>query len=180
MDKNDCYLLGKITKTIGLNGEVAVYLDTNSPERYEELESVFIELNEVLVPFFIEDFRLKQKNTAIVTFEDMESSEKAAMLVDCDLYLPLSFLPPLSGKAFYYHEVVGFNVVDKTKGLIGIIDSVVDSASSPIFSILQGRTEILVPAVDDFIVSIDRPNKTIEIDAPEGLIDIYLEKKNTP
>lgn len=178
MDKNDCYFLGKVTKAIGLKGEVTVYLDTNSPERYIELESVFIELNDELVPFFIEDLHLKPKNTAIVTFEDIATPEKANILIDCDLYMPLSSLPPLTGKAFYYHEVVGFNVIDKNKGSIGKIDSVIDSAASPIFSIFQESTEILIPAVNDFIVRIDRNNQTIEIDAPEGLIDIYLEKKN--
>jgi 16S rRNA processing protein RimM len=94
--------------------------------------------------------------------------------MNCELYLPLSSLPKLEGNKFYYHEIEGFKVEDTRLGNIGIIQRVNDSNAQPLFEILNGSTEILVPLIDDFIVKIDRENKIIYLNTPEGLVDLYL------
>ncbi|MFM7894654.1 MAG: ribosome maturation factor RimM, partial [Flavobacterium sp.] len=91
-----------------------------------------------------------------------------------ELYLPLSMLPKLEGTQFYYHEVIGFDVLDTRLGNIGKITGINDSGAQPLFEIDKNGTEILIPLIDDFIIALDRANKTITLETPEGLVDLYL------
>lgn len=175
MDKKDFYFLGKITKTSGYKGNLVFFFDVDNIQRYTGLEAVFIDISDELVPFAIKELTIKNSSTAIASLEDISDEDQANALVGYDLYLPLSFLPPLTGKKFYYHEVTGFSVVDKNVGMVGNIQSIFDQAGQAIFIIInKDGKEILVPATDEIIQLVDRKNKTISINAPDGLIDIYL------
>lgn len=174
MRKDDCFYLGKIAKKFSFKGEVLIYLDTDEPEMYEDLESVFVEFNKNLVPFFIENAQLHKNDFLKVRFEDVDNEEKADELIGREVYLPLSMLPKLEGNKFYYHEVIGFNVIDTRLGNIGKIVSINDSAAQPLFEIEKDGIEILIPMIDDFIVEVNRTNKSITLNTPEGLVDLYL------
>lgn len=174
MLKKDCFQLGHISKKHSFKGEVVIHLDTDEPEKYQNLESVLVELNGSLVPFFIEESLLMGNNKLRVKFEDIASEEEANSLIGTELFLPLSSLPKLSGKKFYYHEVIGFKAKDVEKGLIGTIENVLDESVQPIFLIKSGEKEILVPAIDEFIEKVDRSNQSILLKTPEGLLDLYL------
>jgi len=170
---NDYFYLGVVTKTFGYKGQVVVYLDTDEPEKYKALDALFVQDDDEMLPYMIEDFTYKGANQAIVKFVDVDG-EEAKSLVRTELYLPLSFLPPLTGNKFYFHEIIGFDVIDKEKGNIGKCVDFMEVSLQPIMHIDYYGTEILIPAVDEIFDTVDRKNKTIMISAPEGLIDIYL------
>ena len=174
MRKEDCFYLGKIAKKFSFKGEVLVYLDTDEPELYENMESVFVEFNKNLVPFFIENSSLHKNDFLRVQFEDVDSEEEADSILNCDVYLPLSMLPKLEGNKFYFHEVIGFEIEDKRLGVFGKIVSINDSSAQPLFEVVNGTVEILVPMIDQFLVKIDRENKKVVMDLPEGLVEMYL------
>ncbi|MET3025208.1 ribosome maturation factor RimM [Flavobacterium sp. UW10123] len=174
MRKEDCFYLGKIAKKFSFKGEVLVYLDTDEPELYENLESVFVEHNKHLVPFFIEKSSLHKNDFLRVSFEDVNTEEDADALIGNGVYLPLSMLPKLTGNKFYYHEVIGFEIEDKRLGVFGKITSINDSSAQPLFEVLNGEVEILIPMIDQFLVKIDRENKKVIMDLPEGLVEMYL------
>lgn len=174
MRKEDCFYLGKIAKKFSFKGEVLVYLDTDEPELYENLESVFVENNKHLVPFFIETSSLHKNDFLRVRFEDVNTEEDADALVGCPIYLPLTMLPKLTGNKFYFHEVIGFEIEDKRLGVFGKITSINDSSAQPLFEVLNGEVEILIPMIDQFLVKIDRENKKVIMDLPEGLVEMYL------
>lgn len=173
MRKEDCFYLGHISRTHGLKGEVVAVFDTDRPEAYTELESVFVDNRGELIPFFIEELSTNSKGHFILRFEDM-SPEESEDLVGSELYLPLNLLPPLSGKAFYFHEVIGFAINDKEQGEIGTCVKMMENGAQPLFVIESpSGDEILAPAVDEFIVAINREKQRIELDLPEGLLDLY-------
>lgn len=174
MRKEDCFYLGKIAKKFSFKGEVLAYLDTDEPELYENLESVFVECNKHLVPFFIETSSFHKNDFLRIRFEDVTTEEEAEALLGNDLYLPLSMLPKLSGNKFYFHEVIGFEVEDQRLGIVGKIQSINDSTAQPLFEVLKGDVEILIPMIDHFLVKIDRENKKVVMNLPEGLIEMYL------
>jgi 16S rRNA processing protein RimM len=174
MRKDDCFYLGKIAKKFSFKGEVLIYLDTDEPEMYEDLESVFVEFNKNLVPFFIENAQLHKNDFLKVRFEDVDNEEKADELIGREVYLPLTMLPKLEGNKFYYHEVIGFDVIDTRLGNIGKIVAINDSAAQPLFEIDKDGIEILIPMIDDFIVEVNRDKKTVTLNTPEGLVDLYL------
>jgi len=174
MQKEDCFYLGKIVKKYSFKGELLVKLDTDDPSIYTKMESVFIDKNKNLIPFFIERSSLHKSTLLRVKFEDIDSEEDANKLLKSELYLPLEFLPQLTGNKFYYHEIFGFEAEDLSFGLIGIIKGVNDSTNQAILEIDRNGSEILIPLIDDFIKSVDRAQKKIILEVPEGLIDIYL------
>lgn len=174
MRKEDCFYLGKIAKKFSFKGEVLIYLDTDEPELYQDMESVFVEFNKNLVPYFIENSSLHKNDFLRVQFEDVDSEEEADSLLGCDIYLPLSMLPKLEGNQFYFHEVIGFEIEDKRVGVFGKIVSINDTTAQPLFEVVNGEVEILVPMIDQFLVKIDRENKKVIMDLPEGLIEMYL------
>ena len=179
MTKEECFNLGYISRRVGNKGDLAFIIDADSPSRYQKLESVFIEINNSLIPFFIKKITISG-TFATVTLDGIDTLERADELVKSSLYLPLSALPPLKGKKFYYHEIPGYIATDKTFGELGPVKSILDFPHQAVFQIIHGEDEILIPVKDEFIVNIDRNNKTILLDAPEGLIDIYISKKEDP
>jgi 16S rRNA processing protein RimM len=174
MRKEDCFYLGKIAKKFSFKGEVLAYLDTDEPELYEDMESVFVEFNNNLVPYFIKNSSLHKNDFLRIRFEDVDNEEQAESLLGHAIYLPIKMLPKLTGNKFYYHEVIGFEIEDKRLGVFGKIQSVNDTTAQPLFEVLNGEVEMLIPMVDHFLVKIDRANKKVIMDLPEGLVEMYL------
>ena len=174
MRKEDCFCLGKIAKKFSFKGEVLIYLDTDEPELYENMESVFVEFNNNLVPFFIENSSFHKNDFLRVKFEDVDDEAEADSIMGCEIYLPINMLPKLEGNKFYFHEVIGFEIEDKRVGVFGKIVSINDSTSQPLFEVINGNVEILIPMIDQFLVKIDRENKKVIMDLPEGLVEMYL------
>lgn len=175
MRKDECFYLGKIAKKFSFKGEVLCYLDTDEPEMYQNLESVFVQMNRNLVPFFIEQSSLHKDKFLRVKFEEVDSEADADNLLGSELYLPLSMLPQLEGNQFYYHEIIGFKVVDQRLGDIGTIHSIIENTAQPLFELFKGEKQILIPMIDDFIVEVNRSKKEITMNTPVGLVDLYLE-----
>jgi 16S rRNA processing protein RimM len=174
MDKDDFFYLGKILKTYGSKGHLLIFLDVDDPVRYETMDTVFIGIENDRIPFGIKELELRQKNSAKIRFEDVHSAEDAEIYVGRELFLPVTLLPPLKGKKFYYHEVTGFTVLDKKHGNIGTITSILDFPQQSLIQIQYGSKEILIPLVDKVLLKVDRTKKEVHILAPEGLIEIYL------
>ena len=173
MTKDECYYLGRITKPFGVKGQVMLFLDVDEPQDYASLDSVLIDIKGSLVPYFLKSIKLNG-NKATVEFEDL-SPDEALALVGRELYLPLDVLPELTGNQFYFHEVVGFKIIDENHGDIGTLASIIEYPAQPLFQIMKNGTEILIPVIDPIIRQVDRKEKTIYINAPNGLIDLYLE-----
>ncbi|MBK6345092.1 MAG: 16S rRNA processing protein RimM [Bacteroidales bacterium] len=169
------FYLGKILKLHAAKGALLIHLDTDSPENYTELESVFVQMNGQLIPFFIESLEHRHNNNAVVSFADIDSTDQASMLISCALFLPLTMLPPLTGTRFYYHEVKGFSVMDENFGEAGIIEEVLEYPHQAVLRVLLKGKEILIPITDEIILEVDRETRTIRTRAPEGLIELYLE-----
>ena len=155
MLKEDCFFLGTIVGKFSFKGEILVKLDTDQPNTYINLQSIFVETPQGLVPYFVDRCRLHKS-----------SSKK-------DLFLPVDMLPKLEGNQFYYHEVTGFSVIDQFDTKIGTIKTVNDSGPQPLFVIDSSGNEILIPIHDDFIKELDRKSEKIFLDLPEGLLDIF-------
>ncbi len=179
----DCYSLGYITKTHGIQGQLVFFLDVDNPLYYKNLKNVFVFKQHQLIPFIIKSINIKHNQTAIVQIVGIETIEIATQLVGSEIYLPLTALPELKGNAFYFHEVIGFSVVDSTHGAIGKVVEVVEG-SQPLFVIDNNGKEILCPMHDSTLAKVDRDTNTIHIHLPAGLYELYMdieeEDSNTP
>ena len=146
----------------------------HSVDHMDDYKEFSVEQESWKAPILNEDYKLWwDEENQIVTLKS-QIEEEADFIIKSGIYLPLDLLPKLEGNKFYFHEIIGFNVIDQTHGNIGEIVHVNDKAAQPMFEIENGDVEIFIPMIDDFIKKIDRDNKQIHVETPEGLIDLYL------
>lgn len=170
----DSFNIGYITKTRGLKGEVQVFFTYDDPEELE-LDVIFIELHGQLVPFFVSTYQLLTNNTGFFYLEDVDHIDKAVELVKSNVFLPNDKKPVRDPNEFLITDLKGFIVHEKTHGELGEILEINEFPQQFIATVNYRSTEIMFPINDDFIIEINKEAKVLEIDLPEGLLDVYLE-----
>lgn len=168
--------LGKVVKPHSFKGAVKIKFTHPAFELIEIPESVFIEINNKLVPFFFTAFNPQNSGFAIVSFDDVDTQEEAQNLAGRLIYISEDLEPQPQGNEFYSDEIIGFKVTDAKHGEIGVLQNVMEAPAQDVFEIQHpSGKEIMIPVLDNFIDKIDRKNKILKLIAPEGLIDFYLE-----
>jgi 16S rRNA processing protein RimM len=178
LTQDNCYLLGYVVRTHGTSGNVVFFLDVDYPEEYEDLDAVYLEIKGELVPYFISRFNLQKQNNAIVTFEDIDTIEKAEALVGSSLYLSLDNLNDLDEGEFYYHEIKGYTVIDQTEGALGVVKEVYSLNGQDLISMEYQGVEVLIPTAEDIVLKADKEQKLLMVNLPEGLLDVYLDQSS--
>ncbi len=173
MSYDNYFELGNIVKTHGLKGELILLLDVDQPDHYKKLESIFLEINGKLVPFFIQEIS-QRGNQARLTIEDVDSQDAARELVGKGAYLPLSSLPKLKKGQYYYHDLVGLKVYEQEK-LIGTVREVIEAPHNMLLSVDHQGKEILIPMEEEIMLSVDLDQSRIQTSLPDGLLDVYLD-----
>ena len=173
MNKNDCFFFGKITKTHGLKGEITIKLDVANPADFSDLRYLLIEDRGNLIPYFVE-YQKINGDKMFVQLQDVIKMEQALTFIGKAVFLPNELLPQLDDDEFYYKEIVGFKLIDAEKGEIGAISDVLEYPTQAVIQVMKDGKEILIPIHDDIIQKVNKKTKTLNIKAPEGLIDMYL------
>lgn len=171
IDKENCFLLGRIRKTTGFSGEVLIDVKSDLPLVDVDFNFVHLEIDGVLIPFLIEESDFSNPKSIKVRFIDASTREKARKLVDCLVYIEKSQLPEHSESPLL-KGVEGYRVVDKTAGMIGLVESILQNPSQDILVVMDGKKEILIPVVEEFILLVDPEKNILSVDLPEGLTEI--------
>ncbi len=176
MTKDDCYQVGHITKTHGVRGEMVLFLDVDDASAYDELESVLLEIRGELVPYFIESMALVKDSRAIIALEDVDTIEQAERLIGSAAWLPLDNLEPITDETrFYFHEIIGYRIVDAVDGELGLVDTVYTMATQDLISMIHEEKEVLIPINSEIVRRVDRAGRRLEVALPDGLLAIYME-----
>ncbi len=170
MDVSACYKIGYILKPHGLKGEVTVSVETDAPE-LEDLESVFLERDNRLVPYFIEAASVRGAK-AFVKFEEVDSPEAAEAISKTNVYVPKAVRAKSGRGEFYDDEVIGFEVSDSEAGLLGKIKEVIAAGPNKLLSVDYNGKEILIPVNGPFIKSVSKRKKKLSVSLPDGFLDI--------
>ena len=171
--REDVYKIGTIGKAHGVRGEVTVYVDDDIFDRTDS-EYLLLDIDGILVPFFMEEYRFKSDTTELVKFCDIDSQEKARELTGCGVYFPRSETAGTDDGMLSWAEVVGYIVKDTTTGTtVGAICSVDTSTENVLFEVTDdGGGSCLIPANPELIADIDTDSRTIAMSLPEGLLSI--------
>lgn len=172
MLKEDCFFLGTVVAKYSFKGEVLIKLDTDDPEAYLSLQSFLVENDSRLIPYFTTKVQLHKTQLLRVSIEDISSEHEANILIGKSVYLPLGQLPKLADDQFYYHEIIGFEVIDSLQGSIGTITGVNDRSSQVLLEVEYNHRQILIPLVDELIQQLDKQKKQLYLSIPEGLLDL--------
>ncbi|MBO5185832.1 MAG: 16S rRNA processing protein RimM [Prevotella sp.] len=166
--QEDVYRIGRLGKPHGVKGEITFMFDDDIFDR-TDCDYLILSIDGILVPFFIDEYRFKSEETALVKFEDIDTQERAAELTNTDVFFPRE-LSDADGTGLSWAATVGFEIIDAGSGkAVGRIASVDDSTVNTLFELEDGT---LVPAQDELIRDVDTARRTIEMALPEGLLDI--------
>ncbi len=170
---DDVFRIGKIGKPHGVKGEVTMHIDDDVFDR-TDADYVILSIDGTLVPFFFEEYRFRTDETVLVKFTDIDTTDDARRLTGCEVYFERSKSQAEENNELSWAEIVGFNVVDISAG--NIIGKVENVNLSTINTLLEVRSsegkEILIPAVDEIVISVDARKKEIVVALPDGLLEI--------
>lgn len=168
ISEQDVYKIGQIGRTHGIKGEVTFNFTDDVWDRAES-EYLFLRVEGILVPFFLEEYRFRSDSTALLKFLDYDSANDVQFLVGCEVFFPHTLTPEVGGDDEYtWRYFTGFELFDETAGHIGTIDRVDDSTQNVLFQV----GERLIPAAEDWIKDINHKERTISMSLPEGLLDL--------
>ncbi|RAW02811.1 ribosome maturation factor RimM [Pseudochryseolinea flava] len=171
MDINSSYKVGYVLKPHGLKGEVTISLEDDAPD-FSAIESVFLEKDNRLVPYFIESISIRDAK-AFVKFEEVDTMDAAQAISKRALYLPKSSRPKSGRGEFYDDEILGFDVDDDAAGNLGKVTTVVDAGANKLLVVVDANAkEVLIPVNGPFITSINKTKKKIAVSLPDGFLDI--------
>ncbi len=166
--QEEVYKIGRLGKAHGVKGEVSLLFDDDIFDRVD-CDYLILEVDGILVPFFIEEYRFRSDTVALMKFENVDTQQRASELTGCDVYFPRSLaadddVPPS------LTLLVGFDLVEANGGRpVGRIADIDDTTANLLFELEDGR---LIPANDDLITDIDMKGRVISMTIPEGLLEL--------
>ena len=165
--QEEVYRIGRLGKTHGVKGEVTLLFDDDIFDRVD-CDYLILEVDGILVPFFIEEYRFKGDTTAIMKFEDVDTQQRAQELTGCNVFFSRSLAEEDNTPSF--SMLIGFNLVEASSAaVIGRIAAIDDSTANLLFELEDGT---LIPANDDLIENIDMAKKQITMNLPEGILTL--------
>ena len=170
--RDDVYKIGKLGKPHGVKGEISFAISDDVFDRVDA-DYLVLDINGILVPFFMEEYRFKNDDVVLVKFEDIDTQEQARNYTGCDVYFP-RHLSDSDEEHLSWAEIIGFHLVDVPTGnVVGTIEHVDDSTINLLFEVktADGK-EVLIPANEDLIEEVDAEKKKIKMAIPKGLLEM--------
>ena len=166
--KEEVYKIERLGKTHGERGEISFLFDDDVFDRVDA-DYLILEIDGILVPFFIEEYRFKTDSNALMKFDGIDTQERARELTGCDVWFPRA-LAESDEDGISWAAIVGFDIIESESGkTVGRIASVDDSTINILFCLEDGR---LIPASEELIIAIDQQARTITMQLPEGLLNL--------
>jgi 16S rRNA processing protein RimM len=166
--QEEVYKIGRLGKAHGVKGEVSFQFDDDVFDR-TDADYLILDIDGILVPFFMEEYRFRSDALALVKFCDVDTQERASELTGSNVYFPRALAEDEEGMPSLA-SLIGFDLVKAKDGIrVGTIATIDDSTANLLFELEDGR---LIPASDDLITDINIKERTIKMEIPEGLLEI--------
>ncbi|MCD7817343.1 MAG: ribosome maturation factor RimM [Bacteroides sp.] len=167
--KEEVFKIGILNKPHGVKGEIGFTFTDDVFDRVD-CDYLILLLDGILVPFFIEEYRFRSDNVALVKFEGIDTAERARRFSNVEVYFPSRYLEEEEGISSWNY-FVGFRVEDIAHGNLGEITHVDDSTVNVLFVIERDGREILLPAHEEFIRGLDKKKKLLTVEIPDRLLE---------
>jgi 16S rRNA processing protein RimM len=167
----DYLQIGKIVNTHGVRGEIKIIPLTDDPKRYNQLTTVMVEKDGKLIQHTIERVRYV-KNTVIVKLEGIDDMDQALQLKEAFLVVDRKDAVILPEDSYFICDIIGLKVYDRERGFMGVITDVLETGSNDVYVVaLEGKKDVLIPALKSVVNEISIENGTMNVILPEGLVD---------
>src|SRR5574344_806360 len=166
--QEEVFRIGRLGKAHGVKGEVSFQFYDDIFDR-TDCEYLILDIDGILVPFFLEEYRFRSDMVALVKFEDIDTQQRASELTGCDVYFPHA-LAEDAGDTPSLAMLAGYALIDaRTSTEVGTVAAVDDSTANLLFELEDGR---LIPASDELIEEMDTKQRRIVMHIPEGLLEL--------
>lgn len=165
----DLVKIGKLTRLHGIKGAMILHVGTGEPPLFKKAGAFFVGINGVPTPFFPQFVKQSGKHL-ILHFDSVNDMESANKLLNLEVFVEKKALMKQKKET----DVKGYELIDKQKGKLGIVNEIIEMPGQKMLSVLVGSNEVLLPYAAELIEKIDAKTKTIYYNAPDNLIDIYL------
>ena len=165
--EDEVYKIGRIGKPHGISGEVTLRFSDDVFDRVDA-DYLVLMVDGILVPFFIEEYRFRSDEVALVKFEDIDTKDRASELTGCDVFFP-RHLADAGDDVLTWSQIVGYDIVDVLSDkTIGRIEAVDETTINTLLELSDGT---LIPAADEFIEDIYHEERKLMMRLPEGLVN---------
>jgi 16S rRNA processing protein RimM len=161
-------LIGEVAKPHGLRGQVKVHSYASSDESFSPGRHVFLSRGQEMKEWLISETKV-QGQSILLTFQGLDNREQAEKIVGSALYLNKEELDPLPEGEYYWYQLIGARVYDDQDQFIGIMEEIIPTAAHDIWVVRDGKKESLFPAVEDFILSVNKASGEIRVRDLYGL-----------
>lgn len=169
---NDVYKIGKLGKPHGVNGEISMQVDDDIFDQVDA-EYLIFKLDGILVPFFMEEYRFKSNETALVKFEGIDSVERAREFTNVEVFFPriiAETASDLQDGDVSYAQLVGYSLINDADGsCVGTITYIDEQTINIMFELENGT---LIPASEELITAINIEKKEVTLVIPEGILEL--------
>ena len=163
--------VGTVVSKHGYKGDIKISLSSNNRDTFPDLKYLFIELDGCFIPFKIENVRSFSKNVLIVKLKEIRSEDEVNEVIHKNIYVDSAEMESNVDSGFFYNDLINFEVITDSKK-IGRIENINSKLPQPVFEIIYDSRKVLIPIHEDLIKKIDKENKIIYLDIPNGLLEI--------
>ncbi len=171
--------VGRINRLYGTDGEVMITLYRDFPQNFDTSKPLFIKVNGLAVPLYLERFERRGTSSANVLFADLDSDRRVGEFITQELFMPETENEATYNEdgeeEFTFEDLIGYQV-EATYGdgylFVGEITDFYDTTRNPLFGVLMDGDEVLIPAAEEFIAGIDFEERRVVFLLPEGLLDL--------
>ena len=186
INREDLVRIGQFRKPHGTKGELAFIMtdsirhsstdviagSTRNPLNNCECPFLICEIDGIFVPFRIENYRIISDSTIYVQLKNINSDRQARILTQKEVYFPKKHLgKDDENDSSTWNYFIDFTLTDEWLGKIGRIVDVDTTTINTLFIVEKGSEEILIPAVEEFIIRIDENQRELLVALPEGLVE---------
>ncbi len=171
LNKENLVFLGTLLKPHGIHGDMILKLNNLHPDDLPEMESIFIEIEGLIIPFFISQYSDINESSLLVGLDDIKSNEEAKKLTGCMVYVTKDKLDITDNLHLKKQDIIGYDVIDRKHGDIGTITDFLNIRDNPLLKVAGKGKEFMIPFHSDMVLKIDNKKKTVTTEIPEGLLD---------
>ena len=172
INKEELFKIGQFAKPHGIKGEIALLA---ACDFFDDIDDLYLvcEVDGIFVPFFIESYRYKTDNVTLVKLENIDSDKAVKIFINQDVYFPSEVIDASGFEGnITFDNFIGYKITDENRGCLGEISNVDESTQNVLFSVDYNGKELLIPAVEEFIININHEEKSLTTNIPDGLFDL--------
>ena len=172
MQHQDCFLIGSIFKLHGYKGNLIIYNENNFSFNLKEIKYLFIEIDQILVPFFIDRISINKTKNILIKIQDIDNEEKARKFLNLKVFFPNIYQGINKKEETIDNKIIGFEVEDIKHGILGKIKNIDTQTSQKLIYVSNKNKEFCFPMNDHFIKSVEFNFKKIIVEIPKEIIEL--------